>query len=153
MLKLLSWNMRCTSSGNVRLSRCWRRGYTTASSRATHSVSLLFRPTLYVVSYHRRQNIQGFVLFYHLGVGGHIRPGTFWDAANSGSETHTCHSFHLSNRYICGKNVSDKTWFSSPWFLLFTIFFLNSKYFASYTGDVCKFTEAITKKCLLFVQI
>jgi len=35
-------------SRNVRLGWCRRRGYGIASCRATRSVSLLFRPTLYI---------------------------------------------------------------------------------------------------------
>ena len=47
VLMLLSWNLHLTSIRNVRLGWCWRRGYSIASSRATCSVSLLFRHSLY----------------------------------------------------------------------------------------------------------
>jgi len=46
MLRLSSWNLHWTSSRNVHLSWCQRRGYSIASSWATRSVTLLFRHTL-----------------------------------------------------------------------------------------------------------
>ena len=61
---LLSWNLHWTSSGNVRLGWCWRCGYSIASSPATRSVSLHFRPILCIESYHRRQNVQGFLFCF-----------------------------------------------------------------------------------------
>jgi len=45
---LSSWNLHWTSSRNVCLGWCQRRGYSVASCRATCSVSLLFRSALYV---------------------------------------------------------------------------------------------------------
>ena len=47
VLSLSSWNLHCISVWNVRLGWCRRRGYSVASSRATRSVSLLFRHTSY----------------------------------------------------------------------------------------------------------
>jgi hypothetical protein len=51
MLKLSSWNVHWTSSRNVHRGWCWRHGYSFASCRATRSVSLLFRPTLFTPLY------------------------------------------------------------------------------------------------------
>ena len=60
MLKLSSWNLHWTSSSNVRLGWCLRRGYSVASFRATCSVSLLFRHTSYLpveTTWHHRTTI------------------------------------------------------------------------------------------------
>jgi len=49
MLKLLSWNLHWSSSKNVCLGWCPRCGYSIASCRATHSVSLLSWRTVYMI--------------------------------------------------------------------------------------------------------
>ena len=48
---LSSWNLHWSSSMNVCLSRCLRCGYSFASCRATHSVSLLSWRTAYIHIY------------------------------------------------------------------------------------------------------
>jgi len=51
-----------------------------------------------------------------------------------------------------GKKYQIKCVFSFHSFFSSQIF-SDSIYLVSYTGDVCRFIEATTKKCLLFVQI
>jgi hypothetical protein len=51
MMTISSWNLHWTSSTNISLCWCQRHGYSFASSRATCSVTLLFRLTFYM-SYH-----------------------------------------------------------------------------------------------------
>jgi len=50
MLKLSSWNLHWSSSKNVCLGWCLRCGYSFASCRATHSVSLLSWRAVYIAT-------------------------------------------------------------------------------------------------------